>query len=92
MVASYIRSCDCKRISLFIVNFMIALSREVASSLQNADSQSDVFILVNNFDTMALRFPQMLSVLCCLAEVPYIHILASCDTVNAFLGMLWFLI
>lgn len=62
----------------------------MASLLQNDESQSDVFILVNNFDTMALRFPQMLSVLCCLSEVPYIHILASCDTVNAFLGMFKF--
>ncbi|ODN03520.1 Origin recognition complex subunit 2 [Orchesella cincta] len=63
-----------------------AVAKE-ASSLLAAESHPDVFILLNNFDSMVLRSPQMLTALCWMAQVPYIHILASCDTVNAFLGV-----
>ncbi|CAL8114180.1 unnamed protein product [Orchesella dallaii] len=80
--------CECINADLRVPHgsSLEAVAKET-SILLAAESHPDVFILLNNFDSMVSRSSQMLTALCWIAQVPYIHILATCDTVNAFLGV-----
>lgn len=50
-----------------------------------------VFMIVQSFDTLAAGNPNILTVICSLAQIPWVHLLATTDSaVNASVGELYY--
>ncbi|VDP32634.1 unnamed protein product, partial [Soboliphyme baturini] len=65
----------------------IELSYAVCQALESMKKPCDVFIVVHNIDGVALRNHVAQTVLCVLADSPFVHIIASVDHVNA--ALMW---
>ncbi|XP_021960926.1 origin recognition complex subunit 2 [Folsomia candida] len=62
-----------------------AISEEVCNKLPV--DHPPVFMIVQNFDTLAASNSNVVTIICSLAQIPWIHVLATTDNINASLGL-----
>jgi hypothetical protein len=65
--------------------FACLIFRTVSRELMNID-HPDVFLFLMHFDSLIMKYPSILSLICSIAKVKWIHILASSDKINGSLG------